>query len=211
MNYTKAAEPEMPGRHNVRLNRFQPNILGCAVQPITLNWPIISTAAGIKTPEIAEAIIYMIFQFAAFYVQEGNHVSIELHLGRLMLRPGDILFKQNCQLNRYLSPYRSRASPSPSPSPSGDLFEDNRKSPSLGRLPQGTPSALGVNKPVLQIDFGFQQREPDSSFKRTQESYLDKQIYIKRKNLIAKKAGNRNMSTGVKHKEIVGLSPVITK
>ena len=77
------------------MNRFQPNILASAVQPITLNWKIIATAAGIPTPELAEALVYMLFQFAASFVQEGNHVSMELHLGRLMFRPGEILFKQN--------------------------------------------------------------------------------------------------------------------
>ena len=65
-----------------------------------LDWKAVANAAGNCTPEIAEAVIYMIFQFAALFVSEGNHVSIEMQLGRLLIRSGNIQFKMNCQLNR---------------------------------------------------------------------------------------------------------------
>ena len=55
-----------------------------------LDWQAVANAAGNCTPEIAEAVIYMIFQFAAHFVSEGNHVSVEMQLGRLLIRPGNI-------------------------------------------------------------------------------------------------------------------------
>ena len=85
-----------------------------------LDWQTVANAAGNCSPEIAEAVIYMIFQFAAHFVNEGNHISIEMHLGRLLIRPGNIEFKMNCQLNRNSS-LKKRLSQSPRQR-SGDLL-----------------------------------------------------------------------------------------
>ena len=87
--YTQPPEAEF-GIIVPKIHRVQTNILNCAVQPMKLDWKAVANAAGNCSPEIAEAVIYMIFQFAAHFVSEGNHVSIEMQLGRLLIRPGNI-------------------------------------------------------------------------------------------------------------------------
>ena len=53
---------------------------------IKLNWQVIATAAGFQSQDLAEAIIYQVFQHAVQLTKLGNHVSIDLKIGRIAMR-----------------------------------------------------------------------------------------------------------------------------
>ena len=86
--------PELSGAVNAPYNPEQGQQAMRVYQgSIKLNWQVIATAAGFQSQDLAEALIYQVFQQAVHLTKIGNHVSIELKLGRLTMRQGFLQFK----------------------------------------------------------------------------------------------------------------------
>ena len=105
--------PELSGAVNAPYNPEQGQQAIRVYQgSIKLNWQVIATAAGFQSQDLAEAIIYQVFQQAVHLTKIGNHVSIELKLGRLTMRQGFLQFKGIYSTRNKLNQSKMSRSPS---------------------------------------------------------------------------------------------------